>query len=119
MVTGAANGLHKYGLGAHLDDLITFVRDHLRKRVVVVGHSRGGEIAMRVAVGCPQLLDGLVVVDATPAGLPLKTRLIWRWKRRKQSGLRPEFATSEALIARFRLSPPGHRSTGGACAKGR
>jgi pimeloyl-ACP methyl ester carboxylesterase len=85
--------------------------------VVLVGHSMGGEIAMRVAVDNPRLLDGLVIVDASPAGLPLKTRLIWRWKRRNQSSRRPEFPSREALIARFRLSPPGHNLTAGALAK--
>ncbi len=68
----------------------------------------GGEIAMRLATDSPHLLDGLVIVDASPRGLPLKTRLIWRWKRRNQSDTRPEFPTKEALISRFRLSPPGH-----------
>jgi pimeloyl-ACP methyl ester carboxylesterase len=113
---GHSQWASQYGLAAHLDDLIAFVRDHIRRRVVLVGHSMGGEIAMRVAAGYPQLLDGLVVADASPAGLPLKTRLIWRWKRRKQSGSRPEFPTMEALIARFRLSPPGHNLTSAALA---
>jgi pimeloyl-ACP methyl ester carboxylesterase len=108
---GRSQWASQYGLTAHLDDLITFVRDYLRKRVVLVGHSMGGEIAMRVAAGNPELLEGLVVADALSSGLPLKTRLIWRWKRRNQSGPRPEFPTREALIARFRLSPPGHNLT--------
>ena len=108
---GRSQWASQYGLAAHLDDLITFVRDHLRKRVMLVGHSMGGEIAMRVAEGHPELLNGLVVADAPSSGLPLKTRLIWRWKRRNQAGPRPEFPTREALIARFRLSPPGHNLT--------
>lgn len=103
-----------YGLAAYLEDLTRFIEGHLRERVVLVGHSMGGEIAMRVAVDFPQLLSGLVITDASPAGLPLKIRLLWRWKRRKQSGTRPEFPTKEALIARFRLSPPGHNLTSAA-----
>jgi 3-oxoadipate enol-lactonase len=114
---GRSEWASHYGLTAYLDDLIRFIRDHLRQRVVLVGHSMGGEIAMRVAVDAPQLLDGLIIVDASPAGLPLKTRLIWKWKRRKQSGPRPEFSTQEALIARFRLSPPGHNLTQAALAE--
>jgi pimeloyl-ACP methyl ester carboxylesterase len=106
-----------YGLAAYLDDLTTFIEEHLHERVVLVGHSMGGEIAMRVAVDSPQLLGGLVIVDASPAGLPLKTRLLWRWKRRNQSGVRPEFPTKEALSARFRLSPPGHNLTNAALAE--
>jgi pimeloyl-ACP methyl ester carboxylesterase len=106
-----------YGLISYLDDLTKFIKDHLRRRVVLVGHSMGGEIAMRVAVGSPQFLDALVITDASASGLPLKTRLIWRWKRRKQSDRRPEFPTEDALIARFRLSPPGHNLTQAALAK--
>jgi 3-oxoadipate enol-lactonase/3-oxoadipate enol-lactonase/4-carboxymuconolactone decarboxylase len=77
----------------------------------------GGEIVMRAGVELPQLLDGLVIVDASPAGLPLKTRLIWRWKRRNLSSVRPQFSSKEALVARFRLSPPGHNLTRAALAE--
>jgi pimeloyl-ACP methyl ester carboxylesterase len=97
-----------YGLPVYLDDLAKFIADYLGHSVVLVGHSMGGEIAMRLAIDSPRLLDALVIVDASPRGLPLKTRLLWRWKRRNQSEKRPEFATKEALISRFRLSPPGH-----------
>jgi pimeloyl-ACP methyl ester carboxylesterase len=114
---GRSQWASHYGLAVHLDDLIRFVRDHLRRPVILVGHSMGGEIAMRVAAAYPQLLDGLVVADASAAGLPLMTRLVWRWKRRKQSDARPEFPTREALIARFRLSPPGHNLTPAALAE--
>jgi pimeloyl-ACP methyl ester carboxylesterase len=113
---GRSQWASQYGLAAHLDDLITFLSKYVRERAVLVGHSMGGEIAMRVAVDYPQLLEGLVIADASAAGLPLKTRLIWRWKRRKQSGLRPEFPTSKALIERFRLSPSGHNLTPAALA---
>jgi len=53
---GRSQWASQYGLAAHLDDLVSFVRDHLRRRVALVGHSMGGEIAMRVASGNPQLL---------------------------------------------------------------
>jgi pimeloyl-ACP methyl ester carboxylesterase len=114
---GRSQWASSYGLAAHVDDLTRLIHDHLRTHVVLIGHSMGGEIAMRVAVNSPQLLDALVIVDASPAGLPLRTRLIWRWKRRNQSGGRPEFPTKEALIAHFRLSPPGHNLTRAALAE--
>jgi pimeloyl-ACP methyl ester carboxylesterase len=114
---GRSQWASTYGLAAHLSDLTKFIEYHLRTRVLLVGHSMAGEIALRVAANSPQLLEGLVVVDASPKGLPLKTRLIWRWKRRKQSGIRPEFPTPEALTARFRLSPPGHNLTPAALAE--
>jgi pimeloyl-ACP methyl ester carboxylesterase len=97
-----------YGPAAHIADVTKLIRDHLRRSVVLIGHSMGGEIAQRIAVDNPQLVSALIVVDAPYGGPPLRTRLMWRWKRRKQDGLRPEFRTLEELVRRFRLSPPGH-----------
>jgi len=105
---GRSEWAESYGPLAHIADLKAFIRDHLRTRVVLVGHSMGGEVAQRVAVDCPELLEALVVVDAPHGGPPLRTRLMWRWKRRNQVGARPEFGTAEDLVRRFRLSPPGH-----------
>jgi pimeloyl-ACP methyl ester carboxylesterase len=108
---GRSQWAQSYGPSAHIEDLKAFLRDHLRTPVVLVGHSMGGEISQRVAVDCPELLEALVVVDSPHGGPPLRTRLLWRWKRRKQGGERPEFATAEDLARRFRLSPPGHNLT--------
>ncbi len=96
-----------YGPPAYLKDLVGFL-EFLGTPVVLVGHSMGGELAQRVAVRHPHLLEALVIVDSAHGGLPMMTRLMWRWKRRKQGGPRPELDNPEALIARFRLSPSGH-----------
>lgn len=96
-----------YGPPAYLKDLVGFL-EFLGTPAVLVGHSMGGELAQRVAVHHPHLLEALVIVDSAHGGLPMMTRLMWRWKRRKQGGTRPELDSPEALIARFRLSPPGH-----------
>jgi pimeloyl-ACP methyl ester carboxylesterase len=98
-----------YGPAGYIADLKAFLRDQIGKPVVLVGHSMGGEIAQRVAADCPELLEALVIVDSPHGGLPLRTRLMWRWRRRNQHQGRPEFATSEALIGEFRLSPPGDK----------
>lgn len=97
----------EYGPPAYLKDLIGFL-EFLGTPVVLVGHSMGGELAQRVAVGHPHLVETLIIVDSANGGPPMTTRLMWRWKRRRQGGPRPEFDTAEALVARFRLSPPGH-----------
>lgn len=114
---GRSQWAEVYGPAGHIADLKAFIRDHLRKRVILVGHSMGGEIAQRVAVDCPELLEALVIVDSPHGGPPLTTRLRWRWKRRNQDGPRPEFAKAEDLIRRFRLSPPGHNLTPAALAE--
>jgi pimeloyl-ACP methyl ester carboxylesterase len=105
---GRSQWAQSYGPAAHISDLKAFLREHLRTRAVLVGHSMGGEIAQCVATACPELLEALIVVDSPHGGPPLKTRLMWRWKRRNQDGPRPEFRAAEDLVRKFRLSPPGH-----------
>jgi pimeloyl-ACP methyl ester carboxylesterase len=100
-----------YGPGSHIDDLKAYLREDVRKPVVLVGHSMGGEVVQRVAADCPELIAALVIVDAPHGGPPLRTRLMWRWKRRKQHLGRPEFRSAEELIRRFRLAPPGDNLT--------
>jgi pimeloyl-ACP methyl ester carboxylesterase len=107
---GRSQWADAYGPGNHISDLKAFLND-LGKPVVLVGHSMGGEIAQRVAADCPELVEALVLADAPHGGPPLRTRLLWRWKRRKQHLGRPEFRSLDDLIRRFRLSPPGDNLT--------
>lgn len=101
-----------YGPAAHLADLREFIARHLQTPVVLVGHSMGGELSLRIVARHPELIEGFVSIDAPAGGPPLLTRLKWRWKRRRQGGARPDFASAEDLVRRFRLSPPGHNLTG-------
>ena len=56
----------RYGISAHLAD-VTYAIDALRlENVILVGHSMGGELAIRLAAARPQLLVGLIVVDYGP-----------------------------------------------------
>jgi pimeloyl-ACP methyl ester carboxylesterase len=105
-----ANPPH-YGPSVYKRDICSFIREHIGTPVLLIGHSMSGEIAQRIAVEEPQLLSAMVIIDAPHGRPPLKTRLMWRWKRRKQGGPRPEFARPEDLVKRFRLSPPGHNLT--------
>jgi len=99
-----------YGLERYLEDLRGF-SEYLQTRVVLIGHSMGGHVAQLLAEESPELLEGLIAIDSPPNGPPLATRLQWRWKRRNQGGPRPEFESSQDLVKRFRLSPPGHALT--------
>ncbi|MGH3499310.1 MAG: alpha/beta fold hydrolase [Nocardioidaceae bacterium] len=49
-----------------LHDLLT--RLHVHRRVVLVGHSIGGDIAVKFARSYPDQTAGVVVLDATPPG---------------------------------------------------
>jgi len=108
---GRSQWADSYGPAGHIADLKAFLRDHLGGRVLLIGHSMGGEIAQRIAFDRPELLEALVLVDSPHGGPPLRTRLMWRWKRRSQDGPRPEFSSPEELVRKFRLSPPGHNLT--------
>lgn len=51
---------------AMADDVRSFLDRHRLERTLLVGHSLGGKVAMRLAADDPQLLDALVVVDIAP-----------------------------------------------------
>lgn len=47
----------------HVADLIELIDEHLREPVHLVGHSRGGNLALRLAAQRPDLLRSLVLAD--------------------------------------------------------
>ena len=94
-----------YGPPAYLKDVRGLI-DSLGTRVVLVGHSMGAAVAQWAAVTHPELLDALVFVDSRGGGPPLFRRLMWRWRRRSQGGVRPELRSANDIIKKFRLSPP-------------
>lgn len=48
-------------------ELVRYIRSHKLERPIVVGHSMGGFIAYWVAITAPDLISGVIVVDAGPA----------------------------------------------------
>jgi pimeloyl-ACP methyl ester carboxylesterase len=100
-----ANPPH-YGPQWYTRDVCGLVK-HLGTRVILVGHSMGGAVAQWVATGHPELLEALIVVDSPHGPPPLFRRLMWRWRRKAQGGVRPELKTFEDIKRKFRLSPPG------------
>ena len=94
-----------YGPPSYLSDVRGLVKS-LGTRVVLVGHSMGGAVAQWVAVTHPELLEALIIVDAPHGPPPLFRRLMWRWRRKSQGGVRPELRSADDIIRRFRLQPP-------------
>jgi pimeloyl-ACP methyl ester carboxylesterase len=72
------------------------------RRVVVAGHSMGGQIALAFAAWHPDALDRLVVLDARPAVNLARLQAI----RARGERPRPVFSDRAAALRRFRLSPP-------------
>ncbi|HKA01243.1 MAG TPA: alpha/beta hydrolase, partial [Candidatus Solibacter sp.] len=95
-----------YGPQAYTIDVRGMI-EFLGTRVVLVGHSMGGAVAQWVATAHPELLEALIVVDSPHGPPPLFRRLMWRWRRKTQGGMRPELESAEAIKRKFRLQPPG------------
>jgi pimeloyl-ACP methyl ester carboxylesterase len=56
----------RYDVQAHIDDVVHVIRALDLHRLVLVGHSMGGEIAIHVAAQCADRVAGLVIVDFGP-----------------------------------------------------
>jgi pimeloyl-ACP methyl ester carboxylesterase len=56
----------RYDVQAHIEDVVHVIRALDLHRLVLVGHSMGGEIAIHVAAQCADRVAGLVIVDFGP-----------------------------------------------------
>jgi len=52
------------------DDLIEFMEDHQIRNPILIGHSMGGKVAMKIALEYPQRISKLVVIDISPRRYP-------------------------------------------------
>ncbi|HXW84678.1 MAG TPA: alpha/beta hydrolase [Candidatus Binataceae bacterium] len=98
-----------YGIQIYVEDVRAMI-DHLGTRVILGGHSMGGEVAQWFAARHPEKLEALLCVDSPFGGPPLMRRLMWRWRRLKMRRTRgpgrPELKTLDDVRRRFKLSPP-------------
>ncbi len=58
--------VHSYN--AMADDLNELVKDNLKGKFILAGHSMGGKVAMNFALKWPEMLNGLVIIDVSPFG---------------------------------------------------
>jgi len=56
----------RYGTAAHLDDAMFAVRTLQPEKIILIGHSLGGEVAIRLTARHAELVAGLIVVDFGP-----------------------------------------------------
>lgn len=63
------SGMHlDYGVDACADDVAAFIRESHIESTVVVGHSMGARIALRMATRNPELARALVLIDPPTSG---------------------------------------------------
>lgn len=56
----------EFSYDEHAEIMSDWIKDNFDEPVVIVGHSMGGKIAMRVALTEPELVKALVIVDISP-----------------------------------------------------
>jgi esterase len=91
-----------YDPGDFAADLLGVIDALGLERVIVAGHSMGGQAALVFAARHPAALERLIVVDAKPR--PNFQRL--RAFQRRPPRPRLTFESRAAALGRFRLSPP-------------
>lgn len=62
------NGPAEVNLGDHARDIQNIVREQNFSDFIIVGHSLGGAAAMQFAADYPEILAGMVLIDASPVG---------------------------------------------------
>lgn len=67
--------IRNHGLSPHSDDhnyqlmvndIVEFINEHKIDKPVIIGHSMGGKIAMKLAIDYPDLIDKIIIVDIAP-----------------------------------------------------
>lgn len=71
---GSSERAYSYTLHDYLDDVHNFIKEHIKKPVIIVGHSLGGMIGILLAAYYPNLVKQLVIID-TPLNLEALQRL--------------------------------------------
>ena len=49
-----------------VEDIVQYIEHHQLEKVIVLGHSMGGKVAMLFAVKYPTLVAKLIIVDIAP-----------------------------------------------------
>ncbi len=56
---------------AMAEDVVEYLDDNNIEKAILLGHSMGGKVAMRLAVDHPERVEKMVVVDIAPKGYPV------------------------------------------------
>jgi pimeloyl-ACP methyl ester carboxylesterase len=96
-----------YAAEAHASDVLTFIREMNLDGVTLVGHSFGGQVAIKSAAQIDGSLAALVVIDS-------RTRIGERAARFMDSLRKlpqPLFPSFDEAVRRFRLLPIDHQTS--------
>jgi pimeloyl-ACP methyl ester carboxylesterase len=96
-----------YGLEAHASDVLGFIREMNLDGVTLVGHSFGGQVAIKSAADTGRPLAALVVIDSRTRILEPAARFMDSLRKLPQ----PVYRSFEDALQRFRLLPVDHQTS--------
>jgi pimeloyl-ACP methyl ester carboxylesterase len=96
-----------YGIETHASDVSSFIREMQLKGVTLVGHSFGGQVAVKVAAGSERPLAALVVIDSTTRIGERAARFMESLRKLPQ----PVYRSFDEAVRRFRLLPIDHQTS--------
>ena len=67
---GQSAHLEHFSIEAAAEQLYALINQFKKARTGILGHSLGGQVAMRLALTHPQFLDDLIVADIAPVSYP-------------------------------------------------
>lgn len=63
---GKSPHLNEFGYDNMAMDVIEYIQDHNLKNIILMGHSMGGKVAMKIALEYPMRVKKLIVADIAP-----------------------------------------------------
>lgn len=97
----------EYGVEAHASDISSFIRAMKLNGVTLVGHSFGGQVAIKSAADMNGALDALVVIDSRTRIGDRAARFMDSLRKLPQ----PTYRSFEDAVQRFRLLPIDHQTS--------
>jgi len=101
------SGSGAYGMGDYADDVAAMVKSWGLGAPVLVGHSRGGLVALTYAAAHRTRVRALVVIDS----LPQTTQEMLTWTESMKTWKPRRYATLQEACASFRLLPAETHAT--------
>jgi pimeloyl-ACP methyl ester carboxylesterase len=97
----------EYGVEAHASDVLSFIRELELDRLTLVGHSFGGQVAIKSAAGLNNQLAALVVIDSRTHIGERAARFMESLRKLPQ----PVYRSFDDAVQRFRLLPIDHQTS--------
>lgn len=91
----------RFDYQAMVEDVVGYCKQHDLNKILVIGHSMGGKVAMFLAVAFPDLIEKLVVADIGPKYYPPHHQKIMQALNAVDFSVKPSRAEVEEILAQY------------------